>query len=80
MCPANERWRYILYASLIGWVHIQKDPCIWDSNMVFHKCGNCADKIPSWFLIYESSLSRLVKITILVVNYGISNTVVLEIP
>ena len=27
MCPANERWHYIVMSSLIGWVHIQNDPC-----------------------------------------------------
>ena len=26
MCPANERWRYNVTSSLIGWVHAQKDP------------------------------------------------------
>ena len=27
MRPANERWRYIVTLSLIGWVHTQNDPC-----------------------------------------------------
>ena len=27
MCPANERWRYIVTPSLIGWAHTQDDPC-----------------------------------------------------
>ena len=27
MCWANERWPYIVTASLIGWVHTQNDPC-----------------------------------------------------
>ena len=26
MYPANERWRYIVTSSLIGWVHTQNDP------------------------------------------------------
>ena len=26
MRPANERWRYIVTPSLIGWAHIQNDP------------------------------------------------------
>ena len=26
MCPANERWRYIVMSSLIGWAHIQMKP------------------------------------------------------
>ena len=28
MRPANERRRYIVTSSLIGWVHTQNDPCI----------------------------------------------------
>ena len=28
MCPANERWCYIVTLSLFGWVHTQNDPCI----------------------------------------------------
>ena len=28
MRPANERWRYIVMSSLIGWGHTQNDPCI----------------------------------------------------
>ena len=28
MHPANERRRYIVTSSLIGWVHTQNDPCI----------------------------------------------------
>ena len=27
LCPANERWRYIVTSSLIGWAHTQNDPC-----------------------------------------------------
>ena len=27
MCPANKRRRYIVTLSLIGWAHIQIDPC-----------------------------------------------------
>ena len=27
MCPTNERWRYSVMPSLIGWVHTQNDPC-----------------------------------------------------
>ena len=26
MCPANERWRYSVTSSLIGWAHTQNDP------------------------------------------------------
>ena len=28
MCPANERWRYIVTSTLIGWAHTQNDPCV----------------------------------------------------
>ena len=28
MCPANERWCYIVTLALIGWTHTQNDPCI----------------------------------------------------
>ena len=28
MCPANERRRYIVTSSLIGWAHHQNDPWI----------------------------------------------------
>ena len=28
MRPANERWRYTVTPSFIGWAHTQKDPCI----------------------------------------------------
>ena len=29
MPPANDRLRYIVTASLIGWTHTQNDPCSW---------------------------------------------------
>ena len=29
MRPANERRRYIVTSSPIGWVHTQKGPCVW---------------------------------------------------
>ena len=28
MCPANERRRYSVMSSLIGWAHTQNNPCI----------------------------------------------------
>ena len=28
MCPANERWRYIVTSYLISWAHTQNDPCV----------------------------------------------------
>ena len=27
MSPANDRWRYNVTSSIIGWAHIQNDPC-----------------------------------------------------
>ena len=35
MCPANERWRYSVTPSLIGWVHTQNDPCISNKFCMF---------------------------------------------
>ena len=32
MHPANERWRYIVMASLIGWPHTQNDPYFLDTK------------------------------------------------
>ena len=32
MRPANERWRYTVTPSLIGWAHTQNDPRAWDCN------------------------------------------------
>ena len=32
MCPANERWRYTVKPSLIGWAHPQNDPCWWTQH------------------------------------------------
>ena len=34
MRPANERRRYIVTSSLIGWAHTQNDPCIWYAYIV----------------------------------------------
>ena len=28
MCPTNERWRYNVTSSLIGWAHTQNDPWV----------------------------------------------------
>ena len=30
MHTANERWRYKVTPSLIGWTHTQNDPCSWE--------------------------------------------------
>ena len=40
MRPANERRRYIVTSSLIGWAHTQNDPC---------KCQNAIMIIQYWF-------------------------------
>ena len=32
ICPANERQRYIVMSSLIGWSHTQNDPCCHSSS------------------------------------------------
>ena len=32
MHPTNERRRYIVTSSLIGWVHTQNNPCIWTAE------------------------------------------------
>ena len=29
MCPADERWRYIITSPFIGWVHTRIDPWSW---------------------------------------------------
>ena len=34
MRPANERRRYIVTSSLIGWAHPQNDPCLFYSEPV----------------------------------------------
>ena len=39
MRPANERRRYIVTSSLIGWVHTQIDPCC---SRMLHRWGNVA--------------------------------------
>ena len=31
---ANERWHYIVWSSLIGWAHIQNDPCQYHYGLV----------------------------------------------
>ena len=36
MCPANERWGYIVMSSLIGWAHAQNEPWIL-RNATHHK-------------------------------------------
>ena len=37
MRTANERWRYSVTPSLIGWVHTQSDPCgLWNVKSLYH--------------------------------------------
>ena len=35
MCPANERWRYNVTSSLIGWAHSQNHP--WETSIYIHQ-------------------------------------------
>ena len=35
MCQANERRRYNVTSSLIGWAHTQNDPCRWHKGAMF---------------------------------------------
>ena len=41
MRPANERRRYIVTPSLIGWAHTQNDPC----NSACYRCGTLSSPI-----------------------------------
>ena len=45
MRPANERRRYIVTSSLIGWAHAQNDPCQCNRSM----CLETPAPIVSWF-------------------------------
>ena len=42
MRPANERRRYIVTPSLIGWAHTQNDPCL---NYACYRCGTLSSPI-----------------------------------
>ena len=39
MRPFNERWRYVVTSYLIGWAHLQNDPCVCCD--VWYMCGWC---------------------------------------
>ena len=41
MCPANERRRYNVTSSLIGWVHVQNDPCFLEEGFLLPVPSYC---------------------------------------
>ena len=50
MCPANERWRYIVTSSLIGWAHTRNDPCRWPPVAPQHM-GEITLRRTRWWLV-----------------------------
>ena len=52
MCPANERWRYILMLSPIGWAHTQNDPYI---KSVIH----FIIPLPNYVMLFNALFSTL---------------------
>ena len=40
MCPASERWCYIVTPLLIGWVHIQNDSWLWLACLGLNKVAD----------------------------------------
>ena len=69
MCPANERWCYIVTSSLIGWAHIQNDPCVlyprylqnhnYKGNTVFNRTSNLM-RVPTSFPVDKSVVSTYI--------------------
>ena len=65
MCPANERWCYIVTSSLIGWVHTQNYPCL-----CFHGASRCQSSTlapghlqqPYWSDIVMNCKSQILQI------------------
>ena len=55
--PANERRRYIVTSSLIGWVHTQNDPCpCWCNNTpenfaIIELCNSLASLGSHWHIL-----------------------------
>ena len=47
MCPANERRRYNVTSSLIGWVHVQNDPCFLEEGFLLPVPSHCFEMIKS---------------------------------
>ena len=54
MRPANERRRYIVTSSLIGWMHTQNDPCMCVILRLYYGLmANCA--VPSYmYLVWQA--------------------------
>ena len=52
VCPANERWRYTVTPSLIGWAHTQNDP--WNHTKTFAKV--CASQQNSYSLFLQAAV------------------------
>ena len=51
MGPANERRRYLVTPSLIGWAHAQNDPCIW--TLEFQHWVQMFHLYTLWGIIYD---------------------------
>ena len=70
MRPANERRRYIVTSSTIGWAHTQNDPCKWTldcgvgmilicgTRQLFNQYNLTSDVILLWELIIITILSE----------------------
>ena len=54
MCPANERRRYIVTSSLIGWAHTQNDPWTIQYKMVLN-AGQMKRIISTWMELWLAS-------------------------
>ena len=48
MGSANERYRYSVTASLIGWSHTQNDPCFYKAKLCYHR----KKRINLWDIYY----------------------------
>ena len=57
MHPANERWRYIVTSSLIGWVHTQNDPCIPYIKVHLNNNKSSHQHIYHWLLSSMTSIT-----------------------
>ena len=57
MCPANERRRYNVTSSLIGWAHTQNDPWLQLSYITVAALKPCGAKSSSYPLNFINSLS-----------------------
>ena len=50
--PANERWRYTVTPSLIGWVHTHDDPC-WPTWNFAENILNYICMTENWYILFE---------------------------